>query len=158
VAAALCVAPGPAGRVRLCYAAHPGRHVDNELHAEFVRGVAAAARGPVVLVQDNGPLHRGDWTDDLEADRVRRLAVEWLPAYAPELNPAEYLFAWAKGHALAGFVPADLDELTAGVTRALDAAADDQRLLRACLAASPLYGGDGHLHLRSGRSKRDGHY
>ena len=41
------------------------------------------------------------------------LALAFLPPYAPELNPVEYLWAWLKRHALANFCPDGLTELAA---------------------------------------------
>ena len=34
-----------------------------------------------------------------------RLALEFLPAYAPELNPVEYLWGYWKHHELPNFCP-----------------------------------------------------
>jgi transposase len=48
-----------------------------------------------------------DYVDSTEGEIV----IETLPAYAPELNPVEYLWAWLKRHALANFCPETLDEL-----------------------------------------------
>ena len=42
------------------------------------------------------------------------IVVERLPAYAPELNPVEYLWASLKRDALANFCPDTLDELHRG--------------------------------------------
>ena len=41
----------------------------------------------------------------------RRLQVEWLPAYAPDLSPAEPLRNHAKYPDLANFGPKDLNHL-----------------------------------------------
>jgi transposase len=40
-----------------------------------------------------------------------RLLTEYLPSYAPELNPVEYLWGYWKHHALPNFCPDDLTEL-----------------------------------------------
>jgi transposase len=48
--------------------------------------------------------------------------IETLPAYAPELNPVEYLWAWLKRHALANFCPETLDELHCGARAKLKSA------------------------------------
>ena len=37
--------------------------------------------------------------------------MAFLPPYAPDLNPVEYLWAWLKRHALANFCPANLGAL-----------------------------------------------
>ena len=40
-----------------------------------------------------------------------RLVTEYLPSYAPELDPVEYLWGYWKHHALPNFCPDDLTEL-----------------------------------------------
>ena len=44
---------------------------------------------PVVLVEDNGPIHTSKLAMAALATRVHWLTVEWLPKYAPELNDIE---------------------------------------------------------------------
>jgi len=47
------------------------------------------------------------------AAQGQRLSVEYLPGYAPELNPVEYIWGYWKQHALTNVCPKDywgLDE------------------------------------------------
>jgi DDE superfamily endonuclease/LysR substrate binding domain-containing protein len=44
---------------------------------------------PVVLVEDNGPIHTSKRSLAALAARAHCLTVEWLPKYAPELNDIE---------------------------------------------------------------------
>ena len=60
------------------------------------------------------------------------------PAYAPELNPVEYLWADTKTHDLAQFCPHDLDELTAATDTALGNKPHDQHRLAGYLRKSGL--------------------
>jgi transposase len=137
VAAALCRSPAR-GHVRLAYEVFPERFVDSFGYAAFLREqVLGRVRGPVVLIHDGGTLHRGPWMDDLLED-VGRLEVHDLPPYAPELNPVEQLWNWAKDKELANFVPADVDQLTIAPQHVMDAAARDQRRLRSFFDAVPL--------------------
>jgi transposase len=48
--------------------------------------------------------------------RCRRLHLEFLPGYAPELNPNEYGWAYLKNHRLANYCPTDVDQLRQLVT------------------------------------------
>lgn len=48
-----------------------------------------------------------------------RVMVEWLPPYAPELNPAEQLWNNGKRVDLANLAPADRDDLRRRVRRSL---------------------------------------
>ena len=47
---------------------------------------------PVVLVEDNGPIHTSKLAMAALATRVHWLTVEWLPKYAPELNDIETIW------------------------------------------------------------------
>lgn len=56
---------------------------------------------PVVLVEDNGPIHTSKITQAALAARAHWLTVEWLPKYAPELNDIERVWRDLKAHHLA---------------------------------------------------------
>lgn len=56
---------------------------------------------PVVLVEDNGPIHISKLTQAALAARAHWLTVEWLPKYASELNDIEVVWRDLKAHHLA---------------------------------------------------------
>ena len=56
---------------------------------------------PVVLVEDNGPIHVSKLSLAALAARSHWLTVEWLPKYAPELNDIEVVWRGLKAHHLA---------------------------------------------------------
>src|SRR4051794_11304267 len=83
------------------------------LHAEQVVSFVsdqAARHGRILLVLDRWSAHRTA-VRQLQAILNRRLQVEWLPPYAPELNPAEQLWNHTKYADLANFVPDDINHL-----------------------------------------------
>ena len=45
--------------------------------------------------------------------------IEWLPAYAPDLNPVEQIWNHGKGRDLADLAPADAADLRVHVRRSL---------------------------------------
>ena len=53
---------------------------------------------PVVLVEDNGPIHTSKRSLAALAARAHWLTVEWLPKYAPELNEIEPVWRDLKAH------------------------------------------------------------
>ena len=59
------------------------------------------AAKPVVLVEDNGPIHVSKLTLAALEARKYWLTVEWLPKYAPELNDIEVVWHDLKAHHLA---------------------------------------------------------
>ena len=61
---------------------------------------------------------------------IWRLSIEWLPAYAPELNPDEQVWNRAKYTDLANFVPNDLLHLGRSVADSLRRTRSQQTLLR----------------------------
>lgn len=103
----------------------------------FLRHLLRHLRGVVVVVWDRLSAHRGARVR-CYIKRQPRLQVEWLPAYAPELNPEEYGWAHLKGHALANFCPDALDDLHDAVLVAADAVRTRQALLRSFVHASGL--------------------
>jgi len=56
---------------------------------------------PVVLVEDNGPIHVSKLSRAALAARAHRLTVEWLPKYTPELNDIERVWHDLKAYNLA---------------------------------------------------------
>jgi transposase len=137
VAAALTLSPGR-GHVGLLYRTYPNGYVDAAAYAAFLRAsLLRCRRGPVVLVHDQGSMHRGPLVRAVAAD-FPRLEVDPLPPYAPELNPVEPLWKHAKVDELGNFVPADVPELDRAIRTCLDETKEDQSALRSSFAAAHL--------------------
>ena len=66
---------------------------------------------PVVLVEDNGPIHASKISRAALATRQHWLTVEWLPKYAPELNDIEVVWHDLKAHHLAHQTFTDVEAL-----------------------------------------------
>jgi hypothetical protein len=66
------------------------------------------------------------------------LQVERLPAYAPELNPVEYLWANLKGVELANFVGDTVVQVADTAEQGIHRACDDQQLVWSFLAHTGL--------------------
>jgi putative transposase len=93
-------------------------------------------RGPVVLLWDRGPIHRRREVQQWIMAHPR-LQVEELPAYAPELNPAEYVWAQAD-RALANSAPTDLRQLNGLLRHSVRRIRGSPPLLWSCIHASDL--------------------
>jgi len=76
-------------------------------------------RGRLLVVWDRSPTHRARLVKQFVARRRGRLALEYLPAYAPELNPVEYIWGYWKHHELPNFCPRDFNQLSYHARRAL---------------------------------------
>lgn len=76
---------------------------------------------PVVLVEDNGPIHTSKLSRAALAARAHWLTVEWLPKYAPELNDIEAVWRDLKAHYLAHQTFADAGALNRAIHNAVEA-------------------------------------
>lgn len=102
----------------------------------FLRHLLRHLRGPIDLLWDRGPIHRRREVREFLVHHPR-LHVHYFPAYAPELNPAEYVWAHAD-HALANGAPDDLHELRERLADATRRLRRSQPLLWACIYAANL--------------------
>lgn len=96
----------------------------------FVRQLHRHLGTPITLVWDRSGPHRKA-ARLLLARRPRWLHIEWLPAYAPELNPAEQVWNHAKGVDLANDPADDLSQLTTAVRKSFARQRQRQSLLHA---------------------------
>jgi len=103
---------------------------------DFLRHLLRHLKGDVVLLWDGGTIHRRTIVRDFLQQQTR-LHVFRFPAYAPEINPAEFVWTKAKC-ALSNSAPDDLRELGTLLRRSIKRVKGSQRLLRSCLQASDL--------------------
>jgi transposase len=68
--------------------------------------------GKLLVVWDGLRRHRGRLVWDFVREQRGRVWLEFLPAYAPELNPVESLWSHWKQHELPNFCPKSLGELS----------------------------------------------
>jgi transposase len=115
---------------------HPQNITGLEVLA-FLRHLLRHLRGTVVLLWDGNPIHRRRLVGEYLAQRRGRLHVYRLPAYAPELNPDEFVWTQAKS-ALANSTPENLAQLDHAVRGSVRRLCRSQRLLWACIHASDL--------------------
>jgi hypothetical protein len=78
-------------RIRLLLSIHADT-VNSERVTAFLRGLRRHIPGRILLLWDGLPSHRSAHTAQFLADSRHWLRVERLSAYAPELNPVEYLW------------------------------------------------------------------
>ena len=86
---------------------------------QFLRHLLHHLPGKLVVLWDRLPAHRSAVVKDFVAEQRGRLALEFLPAYAPELNPVEYLWGHWKQHELPNLCPKTYWELSYAARRAL---------------------------------------
>ena len=83
----------------------------------FLRQLLRQVRGKMIVVWDNGRPHRSRAMKEFLAEKQDRLTVEWLPPYAPELNPVEPFNNQLKNHSLKNYCPDNTEQLMHAVRR-----------------------------------------
>jgi transposase len=72
---------------------------------EFLEALTRHIRGPLLVIWDGLPAHRSHLVRDHILGLRGRIHLEYLPAYAPELNPVGYIWSYWKQHELANVCP-----------------------------------------------------
>ena len=88
----------------------------------------------VLVVWDGLKAHRSALVRDYVASTEGDIELAFVPPYAPDLNPVEYLWAWLKRHALANFCPANLAELKTVARAKLKSAQQRVSIINSCWA------------------------
>ena len=73
---------------------------------EFLEHLLRHLRRPLLVIWDGLPGHRSAAVRDFVAAQGTALTLEWLPGYAPELNPVEHIWSYLKEHELPNLLPA----------------------------------------------------
>ncbi len=79
---------------------------------EFLMHLLHHIPGKLLVVWDGLSGHRSRATWEFIREQRGRLWVEFLPGYAPELNPVEYLRSHWKQHELPNFCPKSFEQLS----------------------------------------------
>jgi transposase len=94
----------------------------------FIEKLLRYLQRRIILVMDRWSVHRSGGRRVRERF-ARRVAIEWLPSYAPDLNPAEQVWTHTKYADLANFIPDDVHQLDRALRRSLRRSAGKQELL-----------------------------
>jgi len=114
-------------------------HPDNVTHVEvavFLRMLLRHLRKHVIVVWDSGTIHKGPDVRALLA-QYPRLHVERFPAYAPELNPDEFVWTHFKA-TLANGRPDTREELLTTLCRLTTKVRRRPALIRSFVKAAHL--------------------
>jgi len=111
-------------------------NITQEQVCDFLRYLLMHLRGPVIVIWDNARPHKGKMIREL-CQKFKRLHLEPLPPYAPELNPDEGVWSQAKEE-LANGRPDTFGDLWWDLLDTLDEIAFSPSCLRACIHKSDL--------------------
>jgi transposase len=85
----------------------------------------------MILVWDRLFTHRSHLVQDYIASLCGCIDQEYLPAYAPDLNPVEYIWAYWKQHELPNVCPQDCWQLSQAARRTFGRMRRRPRLIKA---------------------------
>ncbi len=106
---------------------------------EFLTHLGHQLKGPALVIWDRSPIHRRATVQEfIRAVGTRNLAVELLPAYAPDLNPVEWLWRQMKKVEMRNLTCHDLEELHEEFHRALERVRAKPRLFPSFFAGAEL--------------------
>lgn len=101
-----------------------------------LRSLLQHVPGPVILLWDQGQIHKGPVIREVLLDH-RRLQTEFLPKYAPELNPVEQAWHDFKSHT-ANSMPQDKHDIRVSIHANTYRVRRSQDKLRSFILASEL--------------------
>ena len=119
----------------------PNQSYDDHAVAWFLRQLLRHQRGKILLLWDRSPIHRGTEVRALLTAHPR-LIIEELPAYAPELNPVEFIWSYLKYGKLSNLSVHGVEELAKVLHRELRLLKKDQKLLKQLSLGADLTGLD----------------
>lgn len=125
-------------RPRLYFEAMQGA-VNADRFIVFLKGVRTHIRGMLILIIDNLRVHKAKKVNAYLRKQRRWLTVEFLPPYAPELNPTEYVWSSRKRKDFSNAVIADSRTLDRRIRASGRRAQQDTHLLKGFLKASTLF-------------------
>jgi transposase len=124
-------------RTNCLFRLHEGSIKKEEVLA-FLKALKAHLKQPLLVIWDGLKAHRSRLVRDYLDTLGGHIQIAFLPPYAPDLNPVEYLWAWLKRHALANYCPNDLGELHATARNKLKSAQKRPSIIAACwMQATP---------------------
>jgi len=105
--------------------------------ARFLRELYRHVGKRLIVVLDRWAVHRAA-ARQLWADGSNRFWFEWLPAYAPDLNPVDKLWSHTKYGDLPNYIPEDLWTLEGAFLESLRDTQSQPGLLRSFFHAAKL--------------------
>src|SRR5512136_835599 len=126
VIAALCIPPCRS-YLRLFFRLHPGTNINAHLVVSFLKNLLKELPGSVIIVWDRSVPHLSKKVQPLRTNNPR-LHCSFLPPYAPELIPVEYVWSYTKMNPLANVTAMDVAELATGTRRSVRSIQKKQRL------------------------------
>lgn len=117
---------------------HPGS-IKGPQVVEFLQALLRHLGVRILVIWDGAAIHRCQLVQDFLRTTHGQLELASLPAYAPELNPVEYLWAHLKEHEIGNLIVKHAWELKIHATAALRRMRRRPRVILACFAQAELW-------------------
>lgn len=104
---------------------------DGDGVVRFLKQIREAQQTRLTMIWDGAPIHRGEAVKTfLRTENQGAIQLERFPAYSPELNADEQVWAYVKEHELKNLCCKTLDELEAHVVTAFERLKQQPDLIR----------------------------
>ena len=97
----------------------------------FLAHLRRQIQGKLLIIWDGLPVHRSRKIRNFLGKQHGQIILAALPAYAPELNPTEYIWGYWKNHAMSNLCAKDFEHLSLTARRSLRRAQKRLALVRA---------------------------
>ena len=135
--AALTISP-KRRRVGLYFYLASNANIDSAWVQIFLQELRRHIQNPIILIWDRLNTHRSVKVQSWIA-RNHGLHCEFLPPYAPELNPVENIWSYLKQNPLGNYAASDINELFRATKRATQRITERPDLLRSFIKGVPLF-------------------
>ena len=106
---------------------------------DFLKALRGHLKRRLLIIWDGLQAHRSRLVRKYVDSTNGKIHLAFLPPYAPDLNPVEYLWAWLKRHALANFCPDNLTQLRTTARGKLKSAQRRRSIIVACWKQAELF-------------------
>jgi len=112
--------------------------IKSEQVMEYLEQLLRHIDGHVIVLWDGLPPHRSSAVKRFEAEYCDRLSIYRLPAYCPDFNPVEWLWADVKWNRMKGYCPKTIDELKKKLRNCVRSVRRKPKLVRSFFRVSSL--------------------
>ncbi|WP_445083206.1 IS630 family transposase [Candidatus Nitrotoga sp. HW29] len=125
-------------RTNCLFRLHEGS-IKKEGIVDFLKVLKAHLRQPLLIIRDGLRAHRSRLVREYLDGLKGYIQIAFLPPYAPDMNPVEYLWAWLKRHAMANYCPNNFSELQITARNKLKSAQKRPSIIAACWMQATLW-------------------
>ena len=119
-------------------ATYPGK-LNAESFVVFLRNFVEGRPDKVFLVVDGHPAHKAKLVKDYVRSLKGRLELHFLPPYAPDLNPDEFVWSYMKSNGVSKKPLKQNESLQKRIEEDLNKIGDNHKLVRSFFCAESVF-------------------